>query len=304
MRSASSQGLLPGPLRREPRGDLPKIATLGVLVAIVAILSASKAEPQVEAAASEDPRRLVALADELVRADRLPEAEDALRRVQQAMPDAVPIAVNRASLLFRLSRYAEADKVVRAVFDRSPLHPVANYLLGAIAMRAGGPSGGTDPEAAARHAEVALAGFSEQDAAGRFRRAETLYLLGEARLALGEEAGGESAVRASLEIAPFQPGPRYLLARHLIRAGRREEGRRELEVFAKAKAASEAVAHAQSLFHDANQPDIAESSLRHALTLWPGHPPALRLLAQILATTGRTEDAQAIRSRLGNSRMH
>ena len=288
--------------RREARVDLPKTVVLAVLVAVVAIPLRSRAEPQAQAAVSEDPRRLVALADELVRADRLPEAEDALRRALLEMPDAIPIAVNRASLLFRLSRYAEAEGVLRGVLDRSPDHPLAHYFLGAIALRAGGRGGGTDPEAAARHAEVALAGFSGQDPAGRFRRAETLYLLGEARFALGEEAAGESAVRASLETTPFRPGPRYLLARHLIRAGHREEGEQELVVFTKAKAASEAVAHAGSLFRDANRPDLAESSLRHALTLWPDHPPAMELLARVLAATGRTEEAEAIRSRFRNPR--
>lgn len=247
---------------------------------------------------SENASRLVALADGLVRADRLPEAEDALRRAQQAMPDAIPIAVNRGSLLFRLSRYAEADSVLRTVLDRSPRHPIAHYLLGAIAMRDGG-RGKTDPVAAARHAEVALAGFSEQDPSGRVRRAETLHLLGEARLALGDETAGEAAVRASLDIAPFQPGPRYLLGRHLIRAGRVVEGTRELEVFAEAKAASEAVALTISLFRDGNQPDIAEASLRRALTLWPDHPPALQALAELLTATGRDTEAEAIRSRLG-----
>lgn len=257
----------------------------------------AKGQEAVGGASSEDLRRLVALADDLVRADRIPEAEDALRQVLLQRPDATPIAVNRASLLFRLSRYAEAEAVLRGVLERSSTHPLAHYFLGAIAMRAGGP-GGVDAEAAVRHAEVALAGLPDHDPAALSQRAEVFHLLGEARLVLGDPDAGEVALRASLELQPFQPGPRYLLSRHLIRTGLVEAGQQELEIFSKAKAASEAVAQAASLLHDTNQPAVAASHLRRALTLWPDHSQALQLLATTLASTGRVAEADAIRSRL------
>lgn len=283
------------------RGRLAAAVSGAVTASVFLAFGASlgRASGQQAAGATENPRHLVALADELVRADRLPEAEDALRRALLEMPGAIPIAVNRASLLFRLSRYAEAEVVLRGVLDRSPDHPLAHYLLGAIALRAGEPGGA---DAAARHAEAALAGFPDDYAAGLSRRAEALYLLGEARLALGDQAAGQAAIRASLDIAAFQPGPRYLLGRHLILAGRVVEGTQELEVFAKAKAASEAVTLAVSLFHDGNQPRIAEASLRRALILWPDHPPALHALAELLASTGRNAEAEAIRGRLRRTR--
>lgn len=275
----------------------PGVGAVAVLYALLAFPATAKAQEPVADTPPEDLRRLVALADELVRADRIPEAEDALRRVLLQRPDATPVAVNRASLLFRLSRYAEAEEVLRGVLDRSPDHPLAHYFLGAIAMRAGGP-GGVDAEAAAHHAEAALAGLSDHNPAALSQRAEAYHLLGEARLALGDGHAGEAAVRASLELAPFQPGPRYLLGRHLIRTGRVEAGKQELEVFAKAKAASEAVAEAASLFHDGNQTTVAEAHLRRALTLWPDYSDALQLLATILASTGRVTEANAIQSRL------
>ncbi len=153
-------------------------------------------------------------------------------------------------------------------------------------MRAGGP-GGADAEAAVRHAEVALAAFPESDPARLSQRAEAFHLLGEGRLALGDADAGEVALRASLALQPFQPGPRYLLGRHLIRTGRVEAGTLELAVFSKAKAASDAVAQAASLFHDLNQPAAAEAHIHRALGLWPDYPPALQLLAAIVAATGR-----------------
>lgn len=257
----------------------------------------AKGQEPVGSAPPEDLGRLVALADELVRADRIPEAEEALRQVLLRRPDATPIAVNRASLLFRLSRYAEAEEVLRGVLDRSPDHPLAHYFLGAIALRAGGPGGG-DAEAAVRHAEVALAGLPDRDPTSRSQRAEAFHLLGEARLALGDGDAGEAAVRASLEIAPFQPGPHYLLGRHLVRAGRLEEGRWQLETFDKAKRASEAVTLAVSLLRDGHQPDAAETHIRLALRLWPDHPPALQLLLEVCAATGRADEAESIRRRL------
>lgn len=285
-----------------PASSVGRFGYLGVgvvaaLYALFAFPATAKGQEAVGGATPEDLRRLVALADELVRADRIPEAEDALRQVLLQMPDATPIAVNRASLLFRLSRYAEAEEVLRGVLDRSPAHPLAHYFLGAIALRTGGPAG-TDAEAAVHHAEVALAGLPDHDPAALSHRADAYHLLGEAWLALGEGNAGEAAVRASLEIEPFQPGPRYLLGRHLIRTGRVEAGKQELEVFAKAKAASEAVAEAASLFHDGNQTTVAEAHLRRALTLWPDYSDALQLLATILASTGRVTEANAIQSRL------
>ena len=291
MTTASPCRRASGAARNEPAGlrqrraiRLPGVGAAALLSAFLAFLATAKGQESAGGAPSEDLRRLVALADELVRADRIPEAEDALRQVLLRRPDAIPIAVNRASLLFRLSRYAEAERVLRGILDRSPDHPLAHYFLGAIAMRAGGPGGA---EAAVRHAEAALAALPESDPARFSQRAEALHLLGEARLALGVSDAGEAALRASLEIAPFQPGPRYLLGRHLIRTDRVEAGTHELEVFSKAKAASDAVAQAASLFHDANQQAVAESHIRRALSIWPDYPPALQLLARILAPTGR-----------------
>lgn len=268
------------------------------MLAAVLVFPAAAVGQQTDPEAAEDPRRLVALADELVRADRIPEAEDALRRALLRRPDATPVAVNRASLLFRLSRYAEAETVLRGVLERSPDHPLAHYFLGAIALRAGGMRG-VDAEAAVRHAEAALTGLSEQRPSSLSQRAEALHLLGEARLALGDGDAGEDALRASLDLESFQPGPRYLLGRHLIRTGRVETGTRELEAFAKAKAASEAVAVAISLLRDGNQPAAAESHLRRALSVWPDHPPALQFLLDALTAAGQRAEAEAIRRRLG-----
>lgn len=279
----------------------PGVGAVAVLYTLLAFSATAKGQEAVGGAPPEDLRRLVALADELVRADRIPEAEDALRQVLLQMPEATPIAVNRASLLFRLSRYAEAEEVLRGAIERSPTHPLAHYFLGAIAMRAGGP-GGADAEAAVRHAEVALAGLPDRDPMSRPQRAEAFHLLGEARLALGDGDAGEAALRASLEIAPFQPGPRYLLGRHLIRDGRLEEGRRELKTFDNAKRASEALTLAVSLFREGHQPDVAETQLRRALRLWPDHPPALQLLLELCAATGRTAEAESIRRRLARLR--
>lgn len=293
-----------GAARNEPAGLRQRRAIRPLGVGAVAVLSVfltvpatAKGQEAVGGAPPEDLRRLVALADDLVRADRIPEAEDALRQVLLRRPDAIPIAVNRASLLYRLSRYAEAEAVLRGVLERSSTHPLAHYFLGAIAMRVGGP-GGVDAEAAVRHAEAALAALPESDPAHLSQRAEAFHLLGEARLALGVIDAGETALRASLEIAPFRPGPRYLLGRHLIRTGRVEAGTQELGVFDKAKRASEAVTLAASLLREGHQPDPAEIHLRSALGLWPDHPPALSLLVEVLLATDRTAEAESIRRRL------
>ena len=101
---------------------------------------------------SAHPRRLAGLAELLTRADRIPEAEEALRRALIAAPQA-PLAATRASLLFRLSRYAEARDVLMQVIEREPDHPFAHYYLGAIALRT------ADSEAALQHAQRAISGF-------------------------------------------------------------------------------------------------------------------------------------------------
>lgn len=300
----SSCGRTSGAAHNEPAGApqrrttrIPGVGAVAALCALLMLPATAKGQEVVGDAPPEDLRRLVALADELVRADRIPEAEDALRQVLLRRPDAIPIAVNRASLLFRLSRYAEAAVVLRRVLERSPAHPMAHSFLGAIAMRAGGP-GGVDAEAAARHAEVALGGLSDSDQVALSQRAEAFHLLGEARLALGDWDAGEVALRASLELESFEPGPRYLLGRHLIRTGRVDAGTQELRVFDKAKRASEAVTLAVSLFREGHQPNPAETHLRRALSLWPDHPPALSVLVEVLLATDRAAEAESIRRRL------
>ena len=125
-----------------PRAVLPKVGRLGEAIEMLQDDSA-------------DPRRLAALAELLTRADRLPEAEDALRRALLAAPLATPLAVTRASLLFRLSRYTEAREVLGPVLEQEPNHAFAHYYLGAIALRT------ADPETAVRHAQRAITGFPE-----------------------------------------------------------------------------------------------------------------------------------------------
>lgn len=243
---------------------------------------------------SGDPRRLAALAELLTRADRIPEAEEALRRALIAAPQATPLAVPRASLLFRLSRYAEARDGLTPVVEREPNHPFAHYYLGAIALRT------ADPEAALQHAQRAISGFPENgggmgDPGGRV---DVSHLLGEAQLAAGEPSAGEASLREAIRLAPFYPGPGYPLGRYLIERGRTREGEEELEMFAAAKGASEAVALGIARFRDAEDPIAAETELRRALELWPEHPPALAALAGLLRATGRDEEAAALEARL------
>ena len=248
---------------------------------------------------STDPRRLAALAELLTRADRLPEAEDALRRALLAAPQATPLAVTRASLLFRLSRYAEAREVLGPIVEHEPNHAFAHYYLGAIALRT------ADPETAVRHAQRAITGFPENagTAGGSDGRAEALSLLGEAQLAVGEATTGEASLREAISLAPFHAGPRYLLGRHLITSERVTEGERELATFAAAKAASEAVTLGISLFRDAGKPEAAEAELRRALELWPDHPPALMALVGLLRAAGRHEEVRALEARLAAVRQ-
>lgn len=247
---------------------------------------------------SADPRRLAAPAELLTRADRIPEAEEAPRRALIAAPQATPLAVPRASLLFRLSRYAEPRDVLMSVVEREPNHPFAHYYLGAIALRT------ADPEAALQHAQRAIAGFPEHgggvgDTGGR---ADVLHLLGEAQLAAGERNAGEASLREAIRLAPVHPGPHYLLGRHLIESGRTREGEQELEMFAAAKEASEAVALGISLFRDAGDPNAPEKELRRVLELWRDHPAGRAALANLLRATGRREDARVLPPRLNTVR--
>ncbi len=215
-----------------------------------------------------DPRRLALLAELLTREDRIPEAEKALERALHLAPDQAGLAVTRASLLFRLSRYDEARGVLGPVLGRHPDHPFAHYFLGAILLRVG------DPQEAVRHARRATEATGDEAPP----RAEALHLLGEALLAVGEDAAGEAALREALAVAPWHPGPAYLLGRLLLRTGRDAEGARLLDRFSRARRAAEAVEIGIQLL--ARDPAAARAQFQEALRIFPGHPEAARQLAR------------------------
>ena len=218
--------------------------------------------------ANGDPRQLALLAELLAHEDRIPEAEEALGRALRHAPDQAGLAVTRASLLFQLSRYDEARGILERVLARHPDHPFAHYFLGAILLRVG------ETEAAVGHARRATEAAGEEVPP----RAEALHLLGEALLATGEHAAGEAALREALALAPWLPGPTYLLGRELLRTGRDAEGARMLDRFSRVRRAAEAVETGIALLP--RDPAAARALFEEALRFFPGHPEATRQLAR------------------------
>ncbi len=273
------------PQPESPAARARTLAAAGRLEAAIELL---------ETEAANDPQALVALAGLLTRADRIAEAEATLARVLATAPDATPLAVTRASLLFRLHRYREAKEVLDAILARTRDHPFAHYFLGAIALRL------DDPETAAQHAERAVAAFPRgARPAHSDPLADALDLLGQARLELGDHAAGEGALREALRIQPHRPGARYLLAQSLLEREGVEDGMVEQEIFAAARAASEAVGLGTSLLGDSA---AAEAEFRRALRIWPDHPLALLALANLLEATDREAEAADLRLRLDPGR--
>ncbi len=216
----------------------------------------------------DSPAELVLLAELLARSDRIPEAEAVLARA----PAHSELAVTRASLLFELSRYDEARALLESVLETTD-QPFAHYFLGSVLLRIGDPAG------AARHARRAIPRLpAATDGETIPPRAEAQHLLGEASLRLGDDEAGEAALREALDLAPWHPGPAYLLGQHLIASGREGEGSRLLDRFSRARRAAAAVEVGLQLL--GRDPEAARREFAEALRIFPGHPPATALLAR------------------------
>lgn len=104
--------------------------------------------------------------------------------------------------------FAFAESAARETLERSPQDGEAFYLLGSALLFAG------------RHAE-ALAPLGE--AAVRLQRRGVGYRLGHCRLALGDFAGAEAALRREIELHPESANAHNTLGVALVRQGKHEQ---------------------------------------------------------------------------------
>jgi Flp pilus assembly protein TadD len=181
-------------------------------------------------------------------------AADGNRTMEEAVarfPENRTLRIRYGRALFEQERFADAAReLARArelgASDAATLGLWANALWSsgdtAAAAQAFEAAIGTAPPEAALHRDAGRLALSLGDGAGALARlSEAARLspsdaaiqldLGRAYEAVGKNAEAESAYRRAALLAPNLASPLYALGTLLVRTGRREEGRRELEAY-------------------------------------------------------------------------
>jgi choline-sulfatase len=123
-------------------------------------------------------------------------------------------SINEARRLMGARRFAEADRTLQQVIERSPRNLSALVLLGSSRILDGQPGGALGPLERA----AALAPFN----------ADVPFNIGLARLGLGDPPGAEKAWRRTLRLAPRHKDAAVNLVDLLIKTDRPEEAERVL----------------------------------------------------------------------------
>jgi len=298
--------------------------------------SLEQLEAAVRLAPSEE-RARIALARELLAQERSEDAEAVLRETVAALPasaeahwtlaqmyvkntrDAEAIAELEALLAFPVlagrgqidwllaglySRHEDYEGNIRVLSERVRLdlnNPLVHKELGLAYLRVG-----SRPQALA---ELLMTAFFAPD------DMETLARIGQLHLDEERYADAEVVLRQVVARAPDLDQSRFALGTALIRLGRTEEGRAELQAFqrlSERKRRAEArkveietlLANAERAAHEGRLEE-AIATLEQAAALDDGEPRVYEVLASVYEKQGRTEDqagALAMRDRLAKAR--
>jgi predicted Zn-dependent protease len=230
-----------------------------------------------------------------VATDAVPQATQTLARALEIAPEQWGWRTTLGALFFRLGRLDEAEEELTQVLRERPRAPIAHYYLASV-MDARG-----DHSRAEESARLAVDEMPREPVAQSLAKLEfsplvnAMYLLADVENDLGRDP--EARLRRLLELEPTHPGARYLLARTLLEGGRREEGRKELEAFDRAKRAHEHLELALN-FRSAGNLERGLAELRRALEAYPDHPRALYFLARELLSRGDDAEAATLLERL------
>lgn len=200
-----------------------------------------------------DERARLALASARVEAGDLEEAERTLRETIAALPDSgearwaladvlerrgqgldaiatleaaagLPVPAGKAQLYWRIAelahRHQDYDRVAAALSQRVrllPNEPIAHRDLGMAYSRAG-----RSDDALIELLMASMLGHED---------AEMLAAIGQIHLNAGRLAAADATLRRAIALDPRLPQARYALGTTLLRLGRADEGKRELDEF-------------------------------------------------------------------------
>lgn len=227
--------------------------------------------------------------------DAIPQGAQSLARALEMAPEQHGWRTTLGALYYRLGKLDEAERELQRVLRERDSAPIARYYLAAVFKARG------DLPRAEEHARLAIEGMPQEPIEQSLERLDyppsvnALYLLADVENDLGRNA--EALLRRALELEPTHPAARYLLARSLLKRGKREEGRRELEIFDRAKRAHEHLQQALNFGHAGNR-ERALFEMRQALEAYPDHSRALYFLARELISGGEHAEAEPLLERL------
>lgn len=149
--------------------------------------------------------------------------DEALKAVSSAIdlsrpaePDSHEFRIFRARILFSMSRLEEAAAELEGVLALEPGIAVARHLLGRVYMQQG------------RYDDASEEGMALVRSGERV--ADGYYLIGKALFKKESYEGAERTLRKAIALRPGHPASHYTLSQVLMRLGRREEARKEIEI--------------------------------------------------------------------------
>lgn len=223
--------------------------------------------------------------------NRLPQAAESLSRALEMDPRQHRWRMTLGILYVQLGRMEEARPVLERVVRDWPESALAYYYLAAVLKVHG------ELERAEEQAKEAVERLPTSSVSFRLDRLDhpppvnALFLLAEIRCLQGSDA--EPLLRRVLEVEPFHAPARYLLARGLLRRGKSESAKEELERFRQIKRTESLYRNALLLMVNWGKEEEALADLRAAVEASPDHPAALFLLGRELYRRGRQEEASS-----------
>lgn len=242
------------------------------------------------------------LAEIEIEAGRLVEAETALRALVGADPNLAAARFQLSRVLQNGERLEDAVRELEEVVRLQPRAGAAHYSLALLRRRLG-----REPQAIPEHVselviydDPLLRSFDSQGVSAEFFR-----LRGDRALQQGDFSGAVDYFRKTLEHGGGR-SDRLYLAGALIKAGKRLEGRTELEAAVAAPILSgenpSEIADARRglavLELEEGRPELAVTLLEQALAVDPAHEDAAILLADLLVEKGRQDAALELLARL------
>ncbi|HXV62522.1 MAG TPA: tetratricopeptide repeat protein, partial [Vicinamibacteria bacterium] len=238
-------------LQSDPLTEARRLLELGERERAIALLSEARER-------STSAPLLAFLARLQTESDQIPQAAATLTEALELRPEQHRLRTTLGALLFRLGRYDAARKELVRALEGDPANGITHYYLGAVAKSEGNYG------AAREHAEQAVELIPEEaprvDTMEPSQLVNALYLLAEVRYLSDGDA--EPLLKRVTELDVTHPGAHYLLGQLMLRDGRLEEAKEELELFRRTKKAAEHIALAMNASRYAGNHELAVAELR------------------------------------------